>query len=58
MFDLLNGWDITLVGNLMSIEINEANSNSFWIDIINVDFFIYFTRLNRLYYCYLNITTK
>ena len=37
-FGLLNGFDITFEGYLISTVINEAISNSFWMYLFNFDF--------------------
>ena len=38
IFGLLNGWDMTFAGYLMTRENNEAISNSFWMYLFNFDF--------------------
>jgi hypothetical protein len=38
IFGLLNGWDITLAGNLMPTVISEASSSIFWMYFVNFDF--------------------
>ena len=38
IFGLLNGWDITFIGNVMPTVINEASSNNFWMYFFNFEF--------------------
>ena len=44
IFGLLNSWGITFSGQVMSIVINEAISNSFWMYLFNFDFLMFFER--------------
>ena len=40
IFGLLNGWDITFAGYVMPTGINKTISNSFWMSLFNLEFYV------------------
>ena len=58
IFGLLNGWDITFAGYVMPTEMNDSIRNSFWMNLFNVDFLMFFERFNPPYWYNLNITSN